>query len=85
MQFERCLGGLTGAAIVPAGRSTTTVATTAFDQQTSREEDGIGGPELLTQVYRVVARSAAVPLDVIIETVEINCRKEFLVSLPCCF
>lgn len=72
MQFECRLGGLTGAAVVPVVRPAAAVAAAAFDQQTSREEDGVGGPQLLSQVYGVVARSAAVPLDVIIETVQIN-------------
>lgn len=66
MQFGHRLRGLTGAAIVPVVRSTAAVAAAAFDQQTSGEEDGVGGPQLLAQVHRVVARGTAVPLDVVI-------------------
>lgn len=72
MQFERRLGGLTAAAAVPVVGPTAAVASAAFDQQTSGEEDGVGGPQLLAQVDGVVARSTAVPLDVVIETVQID-------------
>ena len=72
MQFECRLGGLTGAAAVPVLSPAATVASTTFDQQTSREEDGVGGLQLLAQVHRVVARCTAVSLDVFIETVQIN-------------
>lgn len=72
VQFGCRLGGLTGAAGVPVIGSAATVASAPFHQQTSREEDGIGGPQLLAQVDGVVARGTAVPLDVVVETVQIN-------------
>lgn len=72
MQFERRLGGLTAAAAVPVIGSTATVSSAAFDQQTSGEEDGAGDPQLLAQVDGVVARGAAVPLDVVIQAVQVN-------------
>lgn len=71
---------MTGTAAVPVIGSAATVASTALDQQTSREEDGVGGPQLLAQVYRVVARSTAVPLDVVIETVQINWTERVKIS-----
>lgn len=43
-----------------------------FDEQTPGEEDGVGGLQLLAQVHGVVARRTAVPLDVFVETVQIN-------------
>lgn len=58
--------------MVPVVCPTATVASAAFHQQAPWEEDGVGGSQLLAQVYRVVARGTAVSLDVIIETVQIN-------------
>lgn len=72
MELERRLGGLAGAAGVPAVCSAAAVAATPLDQQAAGEEDGIGGPQLLPQVDGVVARSAAVALDVVVEAVQIN-------------
>lgn len=72
VQFERGLGGLAGAAAVPVVGAAAAVASAAFDQQAAREEDGVGGPQLLTQVHRVVARGAAVPLDVVVQTVQVD-------------
>lgn len=48
------------------------VAAAAFDQQAAGEEDGVGGGQLLPQVDRVVAEAAAVPLDVVVETVKFS-------------
>lgn len=72
MQFERCFGGLTGTTIIPVSSATATVAPAAFHQQTSREKDGVGGLQLFSQVHRVVARSTAVPLDIVVKPVQIN-------------
>lgn len=72
MQLERRLGGLAGATGVPPVCSAAAVAATPLDQQAAGEEDGVGGPQLLPQVDGVVARSAAVALDVVVEAVQIN-------------
>lgn len=72
MQFERCFGGLTGTTIIPVSRPTAAVAAAALHQQTSREKDGVGDPQLFSQVHRVVAGSTAVPLDIVVKAVQIN-------------
>ena len=72
MQFERGLGGLAGAAAVPAAGPAATVPAAAFDQQTSREEGGARHPQLLAQVDGVVPWRAAVALHVVVETVQVN-------------
>lgn len=70
------LGGLADAAAVPSVRPAAAVAAAALDQQAAGEEDGVGGPQLLPQVDRVVAGGAAVSLDVVVEAVEVNCSQE---------
>lgn len=72
MQFGCRFGGLTRAVKLPAFAPAAAVSSAAFHQQTSGEEDGVGDPQLLAQVHRVVAGSAAVSLDVVIETIQIN-------------
>lgn len=51
VELERCVGGPTGAATGPGISATATVAATSLDEQTTREENGVGGPEFFTQVH----------------------------------
>lgn len=72
VHLGRGLCGLADAAGVPLVGPAAAVAAAALDQQAAGEEDGAGGAQLLPQVDRVVAGGAAVPLDVVVETVEVN-------------
>lgn len=73
LEFQECgPAGLADAAAVPSVRRAAAVAAAALDQQAAGEEDGVGGPQLLPQVDRVVVGGAAVSLDVVVEAVEVN-------------
>lgn len=59
----------------PVDGSTATVTSTALHEEATGKEDHVGQLQLLSQVDGVIPRSAAIALDIIIEPVQVHCKK----------
>lgn len=60
---------------LPVDSSAAAVSSAALYKQAARKEDHVGELQLFPQVDGVVPGSAAVTLDIIIEPVQVNCKK----------
>lgn len=60
---------------LPADSPTATVPSTALHKETAWKEDRVGQLQLLSYVYWIIPGSATVTLDIIVEPVQVNCKK----------